>query len=257
VLELNRSLLKFYYQVTDWFIPDGYLCPPVPGRADYVHHLADLLMSNGMKRKDFSTVSVLDVGTGANVIYPIIGTSEYQWSFTVSDISEDSLRNVVLLQQKNQILAGLTIKKQNDPTHVFTGCIGKDDFFDLTMCNPPFHSSEAEAMKGTSRKTKNLAKKAKSNRELAPSLNFGGRSNELWCDGGEHAFIRRMIFESEKFANQVGWFTCLISKKDNLSPLRRLLKKTKATQIKTVTMQQGQKVSRFLAWTYQKNSQKV
>lgn len=43
VLLLNQALLAKYYQVKYWQLPPGYLCPPIPGRADYVHYLADLL----------------------------------------------------------------------------------------------------------------------------------------------------------------------------------------------------------------------
>ena len=40
---LNAALLHHYYRLEYWDIPDGYLCPPVPGRADYIHGIADLL----------------------------------------------------------------------------------------------------------------------------------------------------------------------------------------------------------------------
>jgi len=43
VKALNKALLAHFYAVKHWDIPDGFLCPPVPGRADYIHHLADLL----------------------------------------------------------------------------------------------------------------------------------------------------------------------------------------------------------------------
>ena len=42
VLYLNKALLAHYYQTPNWQIPEGYLCPPIPGRADYIHHIADL-----------------------------------------------------------------------------------------------------------------------------------------------------------------------------------------------------------------------
>ena len=45
VKALNRALLKTFYGVNRWDIPPGYLCPPVPGRADYIHYTADLLSS--------------------------------------------------------------------------------------------------------------------------------------------------------------------------------------------------------------------
>ena len=40
---LNRALLKADYGIDFWDIPPNYLCPPIPGRVDYIHHLADLL----------------------------------------------------------------------------------------------------------------------------------------------------------------------------------------------------------------------
>lgn len=43
VKALNRALLAHFYGVRHWDIPPGYLCPPIPGRADYVHTAADLL----------------------------------------------------------------------------------------------------------------------------------------------------------------------------------------------------------------------
>jgi 23S rRNA (adenine1618-N6)-methyltransferase len=35
-------LLISYYDIQKWDIPH-YLCPPIPGRADYIHYIADLL----------------------------------------------------------------------------------------------------------------------------------------------------------------------------------------------------------------------
>src|SRR2546426_285023 len=46
VKALNQALLKKFYGVAQWDIPAGYLCPPIPGRADYLHHVADLLAAD-------------------------------------------------------------------------------------------------------------------------------------------------------------------------------------------------------------------
>ena len=43
VKSLNKALLIHQYGLIDWDIPEGQLCPPVPGRADYLHFAADLL----------------------------------------------------------------------------------------------------------------------------------------------------------------------------------------------------------------------
>lgn len=59
-----------------------------------------------------------------------------------------------------------------------------------------------------------------------------------------------MILESSHYAEQVLWFSSLISKKDNLRALKNTLRKAGAINIEVVNMAQGQKVSRFLAWSF-------
>ena len=43
VKALNKALLKTYYDIDYWELPKDNLCPPIPGRADYIHYAADLL----------------------------------------------------------------------------------------------------------------------------------------------------------------------------------------------------------------------
>ena len=64
-----------------------------------------------------------------------------------------------------------------------------------------------------------------------------------------------MIEQSVEFADQCLWFSSLVSKKDNLKPLYKILGKAKVTDVKVVKMAHGQKVSRFIAWTFIKKSQ--
>jgi len=78
----------------------------------------------------------------------------------------------------------------------------------------------------------------------------------LWCEGGEFGFITQMIYESAKYAMQVLWFTTLVSKESNLSSIHKILNKVNAAEIKTVNMAQGQKSSRFVAWTFLSESQR-
>ena len=82
VKSLNTALLLTYYDIQGWDIPKNYLCPPIPGRADYIHYIADLLAeSNNGIIPEGEAVQGLDVGVGANCIYPIIGNAVYDWSF--------------------------------------------------------------------------------------------------------------------------------------------------------------------------------
>lgn len=248
VLMLNRALLSHFYRIKKWEIPKAYLCPPIPGRADYIHYAADLLAaSNGGKIPEGKKITVLDIGVGANCIYPIIGRSVYGWRFVGADIDPVSIASARSIVGANESLNGdVELRLQSDPDHLFNGVIGKKERFDLTLCNPPFHASEEEADAGTQRKIRNLT----GEKGKKKSLNFGGQANELWCPGGERAFIRKMVKESVLYAKKVFWFTSLVSKKENLPVIYKALKHSGAVEVKTIEMHQGQKVSRIVAWTY-------
>lgn len=244
---LNKALLLHFYNIKNWDIPEANLCPPIPGRADYVHYIADLLTENQNKIPTGASISGLDIGTGANLVYPLLAQRSYGWKMLGTDISQSSLENAQRILDHNTDLSSvIQLKQQPDSNHIFRNIIESGNRFTFSMCNPPFHDSEESALKGNLRKTKNINKsKAKK-----PILNFSGQQSELWCEGGEIAFISKMIQESAQYSSQVLWFTCLVSKKDNLYQLTTLLKKVKALEIKTIDMAQGQKVSRMLAWSF-------
>ncbi|OOG70545.1 23S rRNA (adenine(1618)-N(6))-methyltransferase RlmF [Algoriphagus sp. A40] len=245
---LNRALLKKYYQVVSWDIPDGFLCPPIPGRADYIHHLADLLApSNVGKLPKPVNIRVLDIGTGANLIYPLLGAAIYDWRFVGSELNPIALNSAKSnLDNNPNFQEKIELRGQNNPEAIFEGIIQQEEFFDLTLCNPPFHESAEAAQEGSRRKIRNLTGKDVSKAKL----NFGGQSAELWTEGGELEFIRKMILESSRFKSQVFWFTTLVSKSENLKPIEAILKNAGVAAQKTVPMTQGNKQSRFVAWTF-------
>lgn len=239
VKALNQALLKQYYGVAVWDIPADYLCPPIPGRADYVHYLADLLGDQGPQ------VRLLDIGTGANIVYPLIAAHSYGWQCVGVDIDAKALRNAQKIIDENGLQPQLRVRQQSNTACMFKGVILPGELFTLTMCNPPFHASAAEAQAGSQRKWRGLGK------QPAHSLNFGGQSNELVYAGGEAAFLTSMIHESKQFAHQCLWFTTLVSKASNLPLVYRALKRVQAVHVTTVEMAQGQKQSRFVAWSFQ------
>jgi 23S rRNA (adenine1618-N6)-methyltransferase len=254
VKALNRALLKLHYGIAHWDIPTGYLCPPIPGRADYLHRVADLLAGDnrGLVPRG-ERVRVLDVGVGANCIYPLIGHREYGWSFVGADIDPHALTAARGIVERNPGLASaVLLRRQNAPAQVFSGVVAAGEIFDLTLCNPPFHASLAEAHAGTHRKWRNLGKEGQGRRPTAgaPSLNFGGQGAELHCPGGEAAFVRRMVAESAGLAKRCLWFTTLVSKAANLPGVLTALQRAGACATQTLEMAQGQKKSRIVAWTF-------
>ncbi len=257
---LNCALLKHHYDIVEWDIPQGFLCPPIPGRVDYIHYVAELLESHHSGQKSafkHSSIKLLDIGTGANGIYSLLACQVYGWHCTASDIDLLSLDNVANIISKNPTLNNrLQLRLQKDKNHIFEGVIQAEDYFDISVCNPPFHASLDEALKSSQKKRNNLA----INRgdisintavtEKASVQNFGGQKAELWCKGGESKFLRMMIKESKMFGSQCRWFTSLISKSDNVKPAIKLLRKLEAIDIKEIEMKQGNKITRILAWTF-------
>ena len=250
VKALNQALLNDAYGLMTWDVPPGYLVPPVPGRSDYLHHLADLIAPG----RDHTTsrpasAVVLDIGMGANAIYPLVGASEYGWRFVGSEIDRVALAWAQKLVAGNRPVAHLIeCRLQASPLECFRGVVRAGETFDASMCNPPFHASAAAAAESAKRKQHRLSAGGPSRKTNI--LNFGGKAGELWCDGGELAFIRRMIAQSARVARQIRWFTTLVSKSAHLPFLRAALRDVRAVDVRVIDMSQGQKKSRILAWRF-------
>ncbi|MFT4740647.1 MAG: 23S rRNA (adenine1618-N6)-methyltransferase [Marivirga sp.] len=246
VKELNKALLLHHYGLQYWDIPPQYLCPPIPSRADYIHHLADLLASTELAQQ--LPIRCLDIGTGANCIYPLIGASHYHWHFVGTDIDVVALEAAQKNVENNpNVTDKISLRLQKDKQHLLVGTVAADEFFHFALCNPPFHASAKEAAAGTRRKLNNL-KKSSSKKS---ALNFGGQSNELWYAGGEIKFLDNYIQESQQYKQQVLWFTSLVSKEENLPTIMKALRAVKCKSVKIIDMQHGNKKSRILAWSFQ------
>lgn len=245
---LNKALLLHFYDLVFWDIPEGYLCPPIPGRADYVLHVGDLLaLDNNQKVPQGPEIRVLDIGTGANLIYPVVGTSLFGWNFVGTEIEFQALSNAAeIIAANTRLVDKVALRYQADPLAIFQTVMEEGDYFDLSICNPPFHESAEVALQGSQRKVNNLNK----NVPVNPVLNFGGQASELWTAGGEIGFIGRMIQESVTFHNQVGWFTVLVSKAAHLSYFQSQLEKAGVKSQLIIEMGQGNKRSRILAWSF-------
>ena len=250
VFQLNKALLLHHYKLDHYELPVGYLCPAVPGRADYLCHVKTLLDNHLENANDTASYKVLDIGVGANCIYPIIGAQLFNWQMVGVDINSDAVGFAKkIVAATRELEDKIEIRHQTNNANIFTGIIKSQEYFDVTVCNPPFHTSEIEANKGTKRKLANISKDKDFAFRQELVQNFGGKANELWCNGGEALFIKRMIKQSLQHKNNVGVFTTLVSNKGNLKKLYKQLDKAKASH-KTVVMHIGNKNSRLLAWSF-------
>jgi len=239
VKALNTALLFKHYNIQFWDFPEDNLCPPIPGRVDYIHHLADLLKTSNITKN----INIIDVGVGANCIYPILGNAVYNWQFLATDIDKKSIDRAEKIVKKNDLSESIQFKQQKDAAQIFQGILNENDQFSATMCNPPFYRSQEEAMQANARKLEGLGNDAK-------ARNFSGKQQELCYKGGEKAFIHTYLYESSMFKTQCFWYTTLVSKKENVQSMYDSLNKLGATEIKTIPMHQGNKVTRVVAWTF-------
>ena len=236
VKALNTALMFLHYEIEYWDFPETNLCPPIPSRVNYLHYLSDLI---GNK----PNIKILDIGTGASCIYPILGTKVFNWQFVGTDIDQDSLKNAQIIIDKNNLNDNIELRFQEDKNNILNGIISPNDKFTATICNPPFYKSLEEAEKINKKKQENLG--------LAnDTRNFSGNNNELWYKGGEKAFLHNYLYQSSLLKDNCIWFTSLVSKKENVKSMYASLKKLKATQIKTITMKHGNKITRIVAWSF-------
>ena len=241
VKALNTALLKAHYKIDFWQFPDTNLCPPIPGRVDYIHHVNDLLRASKLKKN----ITILDIGTGASCVYPLLGNAEYNWNFVATDCNKKSISYAQKIIIKNNLKKVILLKHQPNSESIFQDIITPTDKFSVTMCNPPFYKDEAEAFEATTRKLKGLGKLTDS-----VTRNFAGQAHELCFKGGEKAFMHTYLYESSLFKTQCFWYTSLVSNKDNVKSMKKSLIKLGATTFKVIEMSQGNKKSRVVAWTF-------
>jgi len=251
VKALNRALLALDYGIKGWDLPAGYLCPPIPGRADYLHHLADLLADGEESAIPTGpAVRVLDIGVGANCVYPLVGHGEYGWRFLGVDIDPAALDNARRIVTANDLTQAIELREQPVPDNIFVGLLRSGEYFDASLCNPPFHDSPDEVLAAARRKWNQLGKGSAAKGAQGPRLNFGGVDNELWCPGGERAFLETMAAQSAGIPKRCLWFTSLVAKADNLPRIEAALAKVRPVEVRIIPMAQGQKQSRLVAWTF-------
>jgi len=245
---LNTALLQHFYKIKHWNVPPNYLSPPIPGRADYIHHIAELLAgSNNGKIPTDTKIKCLDVGVGASCIYPIIGNKEYGWSFVGSDIDPVSIESAQQIVDRNPSLKGkIELRLQHNPNEIFRGIIKRNEIFDVSICNPPFHASLAEAKAANLRKLSNLNRK----KITKPGLNIWGQSKGVWGGWGGEKFVGEMDRPSKTYATSCFWFSTLISKQSLLKRVYDLLDEAKVSKAKTIHMGQGNKSTQIVAWTF-------
>lgn len=246
VKKLNQALLKSQYKLEHWDIPDGFLCPPVPGRLDYLLAMADLLAaSRGGEHPKGKDIRLLDVGTGANLIFPLLAQLHFGWRAvgTESDLNAIKVARAIVAFNP-RLRKNVEIRHQRFADQILTGVTSFEERFDLSVCNPPFYANEKAATNASQLKWRKLG------RGPSKGRNFGGRPHELVVPGGEKSFVLQLVAESQQRRKLCEWFSTMLSNGRHETPVYQALKRAKARRIEVLPLQQGQKTSRVIAWSY-------
>jgi 23S rRNA (adenine1618-N6)-methyltransferase len=228
VKELCKTLLKEDFKIEYWDIPDGYLIPTITSRLNYLYWIKDLLQDS--KRFDG-----IDIGTGANLIYPLLGNKIFKSKFVATDINEDSLKIAKEIITRNCLDNEIKLVLQKNEENIFEGVISENDQFGFSMCNPPYFVIEEDV------------------KQENPNTDCQYNEKEVYCRGGEYRFINNMIRESKVYKYNIIWFTTLVGKKKNYDLLLKLIKSDREIEdVRCTTFYQGKLARWGLAWTYLK-----
>jgi len=244
VAALSRALLMRRFRLDGWTCPVGALVPPIAARAAYLRRMG-LIVGGGSPPP--RSLAVLDVGCGANLIFPLLAASPvFGWSATGLDVTPAALAGAAANLALNSSLAGRVRLVAGDPAGrppilepVFgagaswaaaAAAAGDARFpFDFSVCNPPFFESAA-------------ARAATAKDPGAPrgGGHAGSAAETVWEGGGEAGFVCALAAESAGHAHRVTWWSSMLGRKASLTAVRGVLKGlSPAPEVRTFTLAEG------------------
>lgn len=154
-----------------------------------------------------------------------------------TEIDETSLSSA----QKNVSLNGLderirisraTTDDSSPSSHIFGPLFADPNLdIDFTLCNPPFYSSASEIQSSKEEKDgEAFSMCTGSTNEMiyAPSTLRGASTSDIHApcegEGGEVAFVARMVEESLILRSRCGWYTSMLGKMSSVPKIVALLK---------------------------------
>lgn len=243
---LTRALLKEDWGL-DIVLPPEYLVPTLPLRLNYILWLEDLV--SALKIIDSgSPIYGIDIGTGASCIYPLLAAKKNGWHMLGVEKDEKCFKHAQENVERNNLESLIKIRK-NDGESIIVPSILNDVFgpepnvFHFTMCNPPFYASEEELEK--------TSKSRSTNHPRPPPHNARtGSPHEVVVDGGEVAFIFKMIDESFEVRDKIQIFSTMLGHKSSFSKILKYLKEKDIQEIASTEFCQGHVTRWGLAWSH-------
>ncbi|KAI1491297.1 hypothetical protein F5X96DRAFT_486255 [Biscogniauxia mediterranea] len=242
VMQLTKTLLKLDFGI-QIDLPMDRLCPPVPNRHNYILWLKALLDSSAPSYSDrydpTRRVKGLDIGTGASLIYPLLGCAQRPWSFIATDVDPKSLSYARKNAELNSYQTRIRIVDRGITDLLVPLDELGEDTIDFVMVNPPFYACEVELQDLARQKLR------------PPNSACTGAPVEMVCEGGEVGFVKRIIDESLVLRERVQWYTSMLGKQSSLDALVDTLKKNGITNYAVAAFIQGNRTRRWaVGWSF-------
>jgi len=225
-----RVCLELHWNLK-WECPRDRLAPCVPNRVAYLAWLYEEVLP----KRD---LRVIDVGTGASCIYPLLGSRMFDWSFVATDIDTEAVKTAKANVKLNPDLNIFVIKVDPDAPPLTSAKLLCEESssitsFDLSMTNPPFFADEEErdsAVGGMHR----------------PEGRAVCVRNEEIVQGGEVEFVKRIHSDP----CPVVWKSALLGKKTSQAKLLTIFNRDpKVLLVKSSSFRLGNTVRYLIAWT--------
>ena len=252
---LTRALLRRDFSL-EWRPPADRLCPPVPGRLNYLLWAEDLPARLALGRLAACAVPPppppplpalsLDVGVGANAIFPLLGARLggfcSQWLAT--DIDAVAVAGARAAATRAGLPpSALAVLSVEPGGPLLAGALpaaaaaGGAPLVAVTVCNPPFFASWEEAVESM-------------RRAPARAGACGGAPHEMATVGGEAAFAGRLADESQPLGERALWFSCMLGKRASVADVSLRLARARVPALRTTELVQGVTRRWAVAWSW-------
>lgn len=223
-------------------LPKNRLCPTLPLRLNYIHFIEDILEHCGIKEN----ISGVDIGTGASSIYCLLTARLHKdWKMFGLEIDQENIKSSTVNVAKNQLNDSIKIINQDGSDKIFQKLFefdGSQKTF--CLCNPPFYSDAEEMTEIKNRTGKR------------PKIQLEQPSHETITEGGELAFVTKILDESSQIGDKIKIYTTMFGCKRNFEKFLSLLNNKKIENFTTTRFVQG-KVNRWaLAWSFSEDLKK-
>ncbi|XP_055376277.1 U6 small nuclear RNA (adenine-(43)-N(6))-methyltransferase [Condylostylus longicornis] len=236
--QLSKTLLLKDFQL-DIEFPEKSLIPTIPLRLNYILWMEDLINFFNLTK-----VEGIDIGCGGAAIYSILAARKNYWKmigleadqenvdFATLNIKKNNLEELVyIFQQMNDVIFKDLFELEQNMTRKFTFC----------MCNPPFYEHQD-----------NLPQNRQYRKRKAPRNEATGKFAELVCDGGEVAFVKKIICESLVYKDKILIYSSLLGHKKSVFEVLQFLRTKNVENILQTEFCQGNTTRWGVAWSFSK-----